>query len=732
MISSIFTNNQLKSFSLANNYESHCNRFNKRTTIVLRRIHSRRYGIKFQALLSKRLEQFCNGGRRARQVEPNASGLRRQDDRHPVMYRLKQRVRGRRDDRKRKNGFIGTRRLPFLPESSERKFGFVAKADPLGLPASSFSQFRPFIEAVCQNEASSLFQSLTEGRLFVKRLRARIDHFVPDGFVLRPMRDQPPGEKLDVIGLLVRNYRCELRWCNVVSRRQQTVSLFKFEGLANLLFRFGVGVTTAHYNFLILSWFVISEDLSKNTHCKISCQIFKIIDFAISIQLTENNKIDSSGLGYSSLISCNSEETRAMLESPNLAEDQNLQPRYSKEEVIQFKPDIETNYNCLLRPTLLSRIFGYNPNTFRNWEHDKNTDGKGPILHPVIADETKSRVRRLYTINDIQSIYDYVETQNHSRPKVSKTKTFAIWNNKGGVGKSVFAANIAASMSALMGLKVLLIDCDSQMDLTWTLGCLVNRHDSRSKKGASLRHILGYIDSDDKDGEKEIQVPFEKAKLSLSPTLDLIPADEDLNELDFDFSYLNDLFYADVNGAKIDVSRVANIKERFLNEYILNGKTNYDVVIFDCGPNKGLFNVNILYAVDNLITPIGVQAKSEHSMENVQKWLLKLSRLNSGFTFEDIKAVLNFIDIRENVKLDGIQRLEEKYQRNILSKIYFPKATAVDQSEKEKEPVFQRASDTKKERCVPQAKKIANAFWELSHEILGLKPESNIFPEVMY
>lgn len=421
-----------------------------------------------------------------------------------------------------------------------------------------------------------------------------------------------------------------------------------------------------------------------------------------------------------------------MLESPNLAEDKSILPRYSKTEPQQFKPDLKTNYNCLLRPALLSRIFGYSPNTFRNWEFDKNPDGKGPILHPVIIDETKSRVRRLYTVNDVLSIYKYVQSQNETRPTVSKTKTIAIWNNKGGVGKSVFAANIAATMSTLMGLKVLVIDCDSQMDLTWIMGCLEKRDDSHVKKGATLRHILGYIDNDDKGTEREVQIPFEKAKLSLSPTLDLIPADEDLNELDFDFSYLNDLFYVDDNGSKIDVSRVANIKERFLNEFILNGKSDYDVVIFDCGPNKGLFNVNILYAVDQLITPIGVQAKSEHSMENVQKWLMKLSRLNSGFTFEDIKAVLNLIDVRENVKLDGIQKLEEKYQRSILSNIYFPKSTVVDQSEADQEPIFQRASDTKKDRCVPLAKKLANAFWDLSHEVLGLKPKANLFPEVMY
>jgi cellulose biosynthesis protein BcsQ len=399
-----------------------------------------------------------------------------------------------------------------------------------------------------------------------------------------------------------------------------------------------------------------------------------------------------------------------------------------KEDHKTFEADIQTNFNCLMRPTLLSRIFGYNPQTFRNWEPDKHIDGKGPLLHPVIQDETKTRTRRLYTSKDVIEIYKYIESQGEIIPRVDKTKTIAVWNNKGGVGKSVFAANIAAVMSSLMGLKVLLIDTDSQKDLTWITGCLESKEDEVLKKGATLRHIVGFIEVDDNKNEKEIIMPFDKAKVSLSPTLDLLQADDDLNELDFDFSYLEGL-YSNEKGH--DVSRVANIKERFLNEHIL-GKTDYDVVIFDCAPNKSLLNVNILYAVDQLIVPVAVGAKSEHSMKNVEKFLTKLNNLNDGFSFDDIKAVLNMIDTRENIKLDGIDKLEKKYQKSILSSAYFAKSTVVDQAENKKEPIFQRASDTKKDRSVPLSKRLSNAFWDLSHEVLNIKPKTSLFPEVLY
>lgn len=395
----------------------------------------------------------------------------------------------------------------------------------------------------------------------------------------------------------------------------------------------------------------------------------------------------------------------------------------------RFQPNRKTNYNPGIRPTLMERIFGYGRQTFRNWESDKNTEGKGPVLHPIL-DETSEPPRRLYTVDDVLKVYSYIESQGEKIPKLDRPITIAVWNNKGGVGKTTLVQHLASTMSILMGLKVLVVDTDSQSDCTYIFDSTQQIKEVKENYDVqpTLRHYFGFLDTDPETGkETEFQADIDEVLVNLSPTLSVIPSDSDVSELDYDFSFLEGLIRDDKDR---DVSKIANIQSRFLDKVL--GDRPYDVVLFDCAPNKGALNLNILYAVDRLLIPIEIEAKCLYSLKNVIKFLQKMKTYHENFSFEKIIGVPNKYHPQHNIKKEGLNKLKEIFGGSILSKSVIPQATVLDQAANDKEPIFLRAGDTIKSRATPMAKRVANEFWNLAHEVLDLKTDKLLFPEVSF
>lgn len=413
----------------------------------------------------------------------------------------------------------------------------------------------------------------------------------------------------------------------------------------------------------------------------------------------------------------------------------NIEPTEVSESHSQFKPNRKTKYNPGIRPTLLEKVFGYDRQTFRNWESDKNTEGKGPVLRPFLEEPTDSKSsapRRLYTVEDVQKIYSYIEAQGEAVPKLERPITIAVWNNKGGVGKTTLVQHLASTMSVLMGLKVLVVDTDSQSDCTYIFDCTqqITEVKEEYQIQPTLRHYFGFLDVDPDTGkETEFQADLDEVLVKLSPTLSVIPSDSDVSELDYDFSFLENLIKDEQNR---DVSKIANIQSRFLDKLL--AKNDYDVVIFDCAPNKGALNLNILYACDRLLIPIEIEAKCLYSLKNVIKFLQKMKGFHENFSFEKIIGVPNKHHPQHMLKKEGLNKLKEIFGKSILSKSVIPLATVLDQAAHDKEPIFLRAGDTIKSRATPMAKRVANEFWKLAHEVLDLdiKDDKVLFPEVLF
>ncbi|MBB2955865.1 chromosome partitioning protein [Bifidobacterium commune] len=165
------------------------------------------------------------------------------------------------------------------------------------------------------------------------------------------------------------------------------------------------------------------------------------------------------------------------------------------------------------------------------------------------------------------------EKLNHTRfPKPSKTRYIAVANQKGGVGKTTSAINIAAAL-ALAHSKVLVIDTDPQGNASTALGVKHNPGD------LSTYDVL--------EGRKTIAEV--KQQSPAFKNLEVVPASIDLS------------------GAELEVASMENrnnLLKDALSEFMKSSKTHYDYVIIDCPPSLGLLVINAMCAVNEVLIPI--------------------------------------------------------------------------------------------------------------------------------
>jgi len=210
-------------------------------------------------------------------------------------------------------------------------------------------------------------------------------------------------------------------------------------------------------------------------------------------------------------------------------------------------------------------------------------------------------------------------------------KAIAIFNQKGGVGKTTTNINLTANLGKL-GKKILVIDIDPQGNTTSGFG-QVSRYLENTIYDALL-------------GDEEIGKCIMKSKFR---NIDLIPADMQLA------------------GAEIELT-ASEGREFRLMRIIEKIRDNYDYIFIDCPPSLGLLTINALTAADGVLIPIQCEYYALEGVSQLMNTIgLIRNKLNPSLKIEGV--LLSMFDKRTNLSMQVVEEVKEYFKEKVYKTV---------------------------------------------------------------
>lgn len=248
-------------------------------------------------------------------------------------------------------------------------------------------------------------------------------------------------------------------------------------------------------------------------------------------------------------------------------------------------------------------------------------------------------------------------------------KIFAIANQKGGVGKTTTAVNIAASLAAL-GSRVLLVDMDPQGNAT--MGSGINKRELKK----SVYHLLLGLGT----------LP-QILKLSVTGKFDILPANRDLA------------------GAEIELVSEAG-RELRLKSALLEVAQNYDYIFIDCPPTLNLLAVNALTAADTIMIPMQCEYYALEGVSDLVNTVRKIrGNLNPQLEIEGLLRTM--FDPRSTLSQQVSDQLKSHFGKKVYDTV-IPRNIRLAEAPSYGQPVL----------MYDPTSKGAHAYMALAREIL--------------
>ena len=211
----------------------------------------------------------------------------------------------------------------------------------------------------------------------------------------------------------------------------------------------------------------------------------------------------------------------------------------------------------------------------------------------------------------------------------SRPRVVAVFNHKGGTGKTTTSVHLAAGL-ALAGHRVLLVDTDGQGNIAASLGLKAER---------TLYHVI------------VMGLDYRQAVINARPGLDVLLSNETLA------------------AAELYIAGQRQ-RDRILEARLSKAREHYDFVVVDCSPSLSLMNQNALVLADAVLCPVACDFLSLYGVRQVLRTIKQVNRLLSHPV--KLWGVLpTMYDARARICKESIETLKEHFKDSCLEPVHY-------------------------------------------------------------
>ena len=234
--------------------------------------------------------------------------------------------------------------------------------------------------------------------------------------------------------------------------------------------------------------------------------------------------------------------------------------------------------------------------------------------------------------------------------KIHGPRKIAVFNHKGGTGKTTTSVSVAAGLAA-RGAKVLLVDTDAQGNVGVSLDL---------KASSTLYHVL------------VMGMPAAQAAVNVRPNLDVLVSNETLA------------------AAELYLAGRQN-RDRILANRLNSAIDSYDIIVLDCSPSLSLMNQNALVFADGILVPVACDFLSLVGVRQVIKTVKNVNQL-LHHPVQIFGVLPTFYDARARICRDAVETLREHFGDRCLEPVR--QTTKVKEAPAQGKTIFEYAPES--------------------------------------